>query len=138
MDTCLTVDSKKRVKKYHGHPGVPAAARFHAPPRRLDTAAAAAALYRRGGAPRRRRGLKAPRRYHGQASSGSVKLSGADTGMVRALVISSATNIFYHESMHHGAPTRGSAVPRVVQNPKRGLPCTRVHVVSNYAARAWF
>ena len=61
-----------------------------------------------------------------------MKLSGADTGMVRALVISSAANIFYHESMHHGAPTRGSAVPRVVQNTKRGLPCTRVHVVSNY------
>ena len=32
--------------------------------------------------------------------------------------------------------TRGHGVPRVVQNPKRGLPCTRVHVVSNYANTA--
>ena len=127
VDTCLTVDSKNRVKKYHGHP-IPAAARFHRrgyaaatleipPPRQRYFTAA-------GVPPRRRRGLEAPRRYHGQAPSGPMKLSGAGTlsGMVRALVISSAANIFYHESMHHGAPTRGSAVPRVVQNTKRGLP----------------
>ena len=136
MDTCLTVDSKKRVKKYHGHPGggqVP-------PPRRLDIAAAAAALHRRGGGPRRRRGLKAPRRYHGGGIMATGRLllhrdrrnSQAWCCCVRCMVISRETNMFYHENMHHGAPTRGSAVPRVVQNPKRGLPCTRVHVVSNY------
>lgn len=91
------------------------------PPRRFKPAAAT------GGHPR---GDKVPlprRRY--LVAAGRRR----DAGMTVIL--------FYSLFAVHGqtrvhvlgpGPRAGAPYPRVVQNPKRGLPCTRVHVVSNY------